>query len=99
MQNDLDEVKRRLREIFNYYSSFGDRLNTTNLKSSKFHKMMQDALITTEQSTLMEKKRLDLIFCQVNKHKSHMSFESFLQTLTKLAEYKYPHEVGHGISL
>jgi len=99
VQSDLDEVKRRLREIFNYYSSFGDRLNTSNLKSSKFHKMMQDALIITESSGLMEKKRLDLIFCQVNKHKSHMSFESFLQTLTKLADYKYPHEGGQGLAL
>jgi hypothetical protein len=38
--NELDEVKKRLRDIFNYYTSYGDRLNTNNLKSSKFHKMM-----------------------------------------------------------
>ena len=78
VQSDLDEVKKRLREVFNYYSSFGDRLNMNNLKSSKFHKMMQDALIINSTSTLMEKKRLDIIFCQVNKHKPNMNFESFL---------------------
>lgn len=68
----MNEVKRRLKEVFNYYASFGDRLNTNNLKSSKFHKMMQDAMIITESSSLMEKKKLDLIFCQVNKHKSNI---------------------------
>ena len=30
---DLQDIKSRLHEIFNYYASFGDRLNTTNLKS------------------------------------------------------------------
>jgi len=29
----LIEVKNKLREIFEYYASFGDRLNTTYLKS------------------------------------------------------------------
>jgi hypothetical protein len=38
----------------------------------------------------MEKKKLDLIFCQVNKHKPNMVFETFLQVLTKIAEHKYP---------
>lgn len=40
---EVDEIKKKLKELFNYYSSFGDRLNVDNLKSSKFHKMMQDA--------------------------------------------------------
>ncbi len=47
----------------------------------------------------MDKKRLDLVFCQVNKHKPNMTFESFLQTLTKIAEYKYPREGGQGLAL
>ena len=41
----LEDVKKKLREIFNYYASYGDRLNINNLKSAKFHKMMQDAKI------------------------------------------------------
>jgi hypothetical protein len=85
-----------LKELFNYYASFGDRLNVSNLKSSKFHKLMADAKILqqtpmmTDEQFLMEKKRIDLIFCQVNKHKPNMQFENFLQALTKIAEYKYP---------
>jgi len=30
------------------------------------------------EATLMNKKRIDLIFCSVNKHKVNMSFELFL---------------------
>ena len=36
------------------------------------------------------KKRLDLIFCSVNRNKSNMDFEHFLQTLVKVAEAKFP---------
>lgn len=99
IQNELEEVKRRLKEIFNYYSSFGDRLNLMNLKSMKFHKMLLDAGILTEQANLMEKKRFDLIFCQVNKHKPNMVFDTFLQVLTKVADYKFPQEANAGQSL
>ena len=50
-QFDLQETKRKLKEIFIFYASFGDRLNTTHLKSHKFHKMLQDArfLIGSDQ--------------------------------------------------
>ena len=50
-QFDLQETKRKLKEIFIFYASYGDRLNTTHLKSNKFHKMLQDAKVLsgTEQ--------------------------------------------------
>ena len=35
------------------------------------------------------KKRLDLIFCSVNRNKTNMDFEHFLQSLVKVAEAKY----------
>lgn len=38
------------------------------------------------------KKRLDLIFCSVNRNKSNMDFEHFLQSLVKVAEAKFPGE-------
>ena len=38
---------------------------------------------------LMNKKRIDLIFCSVNKHKPFMSFDVFLQVLIKIAEFKF----------
>lgn len=47
----LAEVKMKLKEIFEFYASFGDRLNTDYLKSQKFHKMMMDAgLVLTTSS-------------------------------------------------
>jgi hypothetical protein len=46
MPSDLEEIKKQLREVFNYYASYGDRLNVSNLKSSKFHKMLTEAKIT-----------------------------------------------------
>ena len=77
--DDLDTIKKKLKEIFVHYSSYGDRLNTKNLKSSKFYKLMVDAAIieknrksmstnTFSNSTFddgqgMNKKRIDLIFC------------------------------------
>ena len=35
------------------------------------------------------RKRLDLIFCSVNRNKSNMDFEHFLQSLVKVAEAKF----------
>lgn len=95
---DLEDVKKKLKEVFIYYASYGDRLNTQNLKSAKFHKMLQDAGIMKESNrnaspnrsnTLMNKKRVDLIFCSVNKHKVNMTFDVFLQAMIKIAEFKY----------
>ena len=45
---------------------------------------------TDTNSKMMNKKRIDLIFCQVNQNKSNMPFEKFLQCLIKLAEFKFP---------
>lgn len=87
---DLEGVKKKLKEIFIFYASYGDRLNTQNLKSAKFHKMLQDAGIMQNkisrvnsprrenETSLMNKKRVDLIFCSVNKHKANMNFDLFL---------------------
>ena len=36
------------------------------------------------------KKRIDLIFVKINKHRMNMNFEVFLQTLIKIAEHVYP---------
>lgn len=100
---ELEEVKRKLSEIFTYYAQFGDRLNTTNLKSINFHKMLRDASIydidqTIEESAaqarqkpdMITKKRADLIFCSVNKNKVNMTFDVFLQALIKIGQAMYP---------
>jgi len=90
---ELAEVKRKLSDIFVYYAQFGDRLNTVNLKSQTFHRMLKEAGIveapkegragvTRNESMFREqgitKKRGDLIFCSVNRSKVNMVFETFL---------------------
>ena len=37
------------------------------------------------------KKRIDLVFCSVNRGKANMDFESFLLALVKIADFKFPH--------
>jgi hypothetical protein len=84
------EIKKMLKVIFNYYASFGDRMNMANLKSSKFHKIMEEAqIVENKKGAVLTKKKLDIIFCSVNKHQANMSFDNFLTTLTKIAEIKY----------
>jgi DNA anti-recombination protein RmuC len=61
--SNLDVVKKKLKEIFIYYASFGDRMNHTNLKSNKFMKMMQDSNISK-----INKRKIDLIFVKINKN-------------------------------
>ena len=47
--------------------------------------MMKDSGINN-----VGKKRIDLIFVKINKHRMNMNFEAFLQTLIKIAEHVYP---------
>lgn len=71
-------------------------MNTTNLKSINFHKMLKEAQViksedhdTQSKIPQMTKKKVDLIFCSVNKHKSNMTFDVFLQTLIRIGEQLY----------
>jgi len=84
---NVDDVLQKLKVLFSYYASFGDRLNVTNLKASKFHKMMQDAQVELKPA---HKKRIDLIFCSQNKNMPNMGFDIFLDSLPLIAQLKYP---------
>jgi hypothetical protein len=57
------EVKALLSKIFQFYTSFGERINLKNLRSNKFHKMMKDCGIPLAKTTL------DLMFVSENHHK------------------------------
>ena len=50
----------------------------------------QESTATTSDKEM--KKRLDLIFCSVNRNKTNMDFEHFLKSLVKVAEAKFPEE-------
>lgn len=82
----LDDIKTRLRKVFQFYTTFGDRCNMSNLKSNKFHKMMADAGV---KDVFLTQKELDLLFVAENKHKPNMDFDTFLQLLVKVAAQRY----------
>ena len=81
-----EEVRGRLKKVFQFYTTYGDRCNTSGLKSNKFHKMMVDAGIRDQ---ILSQRELDLIFVAENRHKSSMDYDTFLQLLVKIAEQKY----------
>ena len=91
-----------LRILFDHYAMLGNRMTVDTIQSQKYHRIMKEAGVYGSQSgpgnystnknsqTDKEmKKRLDLIFCSVNRNKSNMDFEHFLQTLVKVAEVKF----------
>lgn len=93
-KQELTETKAKLREIFEYYASFGDRLNKKLLSSGKFFKILQDSnlnLVNANRDSLENRKQADIIFSQVNSNKSHMPFEVFLHSMIRMGELKYPH--------
>jgi hypothetical protein len=53
----VNDIKKVLKMIFNYYASYGDRMNMHNLKSTKFHKIMSDSnILETGRNALVSKK-------------------------------------------
>lgn len=96
---NIDDVLKKLNVMFSYYASFGDRLNVTKLKSSKYHKLLQDAGV---EANIVQKKKIDLIFCSQNKNLPTMIFDVFLDSLPLIAQLKYPEvltQLGPGEAL
>ena len=90
MKNQIEQEKtndyvEKIQEIFEYYCQYGERLNSTILKSHKYIKLFRE-------SGLMDKKidttRLEIIYKSINKN-NQMNFNQFLNSLLKIAAYKY----------
>lgn len=86
MQQEM--VRSHLKRLFEYYCQFGERMNVNFLKSHKYQKFAIDADILDSK---LNKTRLELIFSAENKNKmkSQMDFDTFLNSLVKIAEYKF----------
>ena len=84
-ENNNSEYISKLQEIFEYYCQYGERLNSKILKSHKFIKLFRE-------SGLMDKRldttRLEIIYKSINKN-NQMNFDQFLNSLLKIASYKY----------
>ncbi len=82
---EVREIKKKLKLIFCFYASFGDRMNIDYLRSSKFKRMMMDSGV----SDRVPQKELDILFYGETHNQPNMPFENFLQTLTKLSVLRY----------
>ena len=84
-ENSNPDYINKIQEIFEYYCQYGERLNSKILKSHKFIKLFRE-------SGLMDKKldttRLEIIYKSINKN-NQMNLEQFLNSLLKVASYKY----------
>jgi hypothetical protein len=85
-------VQLILKQIFEFYCQFGERLNTQYLKSHKFFKFAQDANFYDNNLT---KIKLELIYKSQVGNNQLMDFKSFLNSLIKIADFKYNSKNPH----
>ena len=79
-------VQLILKQIFEFYCQYGERLNTIYLKSHKFFKFAQDANFFDNNLT---KIKLELLYKAEIGNNQLMDFKSFLNSLIKIANTKY----------
>ena len=77
----MDDIKGNLKKIFEFYVSFGERMNLKYMKSNKFLKLMQDTAIPLDKTTL------DLLFVVENKHRYFYLWDNFSEDLTWTLRY------------
>lgn len=86
----MDEARNKIRIVFKYYASFGDRLNLSYIQASKVVKLMKDSSVIQRRS--VTKKDVDILFLKLNKSKRNMSFENFVKFLYSISTIKYEAE-------
>lgn len=90
---DVTDTTDKIKKVFEYYTQFGDRMNSEFIKSHKFVKLAEDAGILSKSVT---QSKVEIIFLGENNHKPQMSFDTFLNSLVKVAELKYRNAIGRG---
>jgi hypothetical protein len=83
----MEEARNKIRIVFKYYASFGDRLNMSYIQASKVVKMMKDSSVIHKGN--VTKKDVDILFVKINKSKPNMYFDDFVKFLYALAPIKY----------
>lgn len=79
-------VQLILKQIYEFYCQYGERLNTQYLKSHKFFKFAQEANFYDANLT---KIKVELIYKSEVGNEKLMDFKSFLNSLIKIADAKY----------
>lgn len=80
-----DSVRGRLKVIFSHYCQLGDKLNQSHIKTTQFQKLLADVGVK-------QNSKIDLIYKAVVGGNKKMTFEQFLDSLVKVAEFMF-HEV------
>jgi hypothetical protein len=83
---DTEDPQTKIRFVFQYYTSFGDRKNMSYIQSTKVQKMCKESGIIDKKVT---KTDVDLLFMKINKSKPNMYYEDFLKLLYEFATLKY----------
>ena len=83
--NQNDNYITKLKELFEYYCQYGERLNSRILKSHAYIKLFRESGIMDKK---LDTTRLEIIYKSINKN-NQMNFDQFLNSLLKIASYKY----------
>jgi hypothetical protein len=93
----MSEAKNKIKVVFKYYASFGDRLNLSYIQASKVVKLMKDSSVIQKGSVTI--KDVDILFAKINKSKPNMQFDDFIKLLYSLSSIKYEAEPSEAFRL
>ena len=93
----MSEAKNKIKVVFKYYASFGDRLNLSYIQASKVVKLMKDSSVIQKGSVTI--KDVDILFAKFNKSKPNMQFDDFIKLLYSLSSIKYEAEPSEAFRL
>ena len=82
----IKNLKECLKKLFNFYSSFGNRMSNNKMKCSQFLKLCTDSKITDRH---LDQKSIEIAFIQINKSQMNLSYEKFVNLLHQIGQIKY----------
>lgn len=88
-ENFIKNLKVCLKKIFNFYSSFANRLANNLMKGSQFLKVATDSNIIDRD---FDAKTVELLFISVNRNQKGITYEKFIRLLHTVAQNKYGFE-------
>lgn len=87
MSSELKNAASQILALYMYYTSYGDKLNLTSMKSSNFHHLLVDARIEKSEN---DKINMDILLKKCTKNTGKISFHQFTQILVPIGKLMYP---------
>lgn len=82
----IKNLKECLKKLFNFYSSFGNRMGNSKMKCSQFLKLCTDSKILDR---FLDQKSVEIAFIQINKSQMNLGYEKFVNLLHQIGQIKY----------